>query len=160
MSGAPVTDWSSLQSERVDEASDLKELGSLFGLDYEDEENRTELEILQGCNEALEQARLADSVDGEVDIDFGTGFIEAEAGELDTDADDLIEKDTGEVKKKKRAYSREQLDVLERECFGGTMKNADLAAAIARLNGAREVTTQDVRAWRSNAKAKRRKAAV
>jgi hypothetical protein len=60
------------------------------------------LEILQGHNEALEQARLADSVDREVDIDFGTGFIEAEAGKLAPDADDLIEEDTGEVKKKKK----------------------------------------------------------
>ncbi len=45
---------------------------------------------------------MADSVDREVDIDFGTGFIEAEAGKLAPDADDLIEEDTGEVKKKKK----------------------------------------------------------
>ena len=119
------------------------------------------MEELQGCNEALELARLADSVDGEVDIDFGTGFNEAEIEAPEPEADKLIEEDHEEqARRKKRNYSREQLDVLERECFGGSMKNADIAAAITRLNGAREVTTQDVRSWRSNAKAKRRKAAM
>ncbi len=53
----------------------------------------------------------------------------------------------GPAKTTKRTYSHEQLDELERECFGGTMKNADIAAAITRLNGAREVTTLDVRSF-------------
>ena len=34
------------------------------------------MEVIQGSNESLQLARLADSVDGEVDIDFGTGFSE------------------------------------------------------------------------------------
>ena len=88
-----------------------------------------------------------------------TGFDEG--SELpEPEAEELMEEDApGPAKRTKRTYSREQLDVLERECFRGTMKNADIAAAITRLNGAREVTTQDVRSWRANAK-KRRKAAV
>ena len=61
-----------IQTDSEDESANLKELGSLFGLDCEDEEDRAELEDLQSSNEALEQARLADSVDGEVDIDFVT----------------------------------------------------------------------------------------
>ena len=148
-----------IQTDSEDESANLKELGSLFGLEYDDEEDRAELEDLQSNNEALELARLADSVDGEVDIDFGTGFDEG--SELpEPEAEELMEEDaSGPAKRTKRTYSREQLDMLERECFGGTMKNADIAAAITRLNGAREVTTQDVRSWRANAK-KRRKAAV
>ncbi len=40
---------------------------------------------------------------------------------------------------------RERIDVFQRKCFGGTMKNTDIAAAITRLNGAREVIAQDLR---------------
>jgi hypothetical protein len=75
---------------------------------------------------------------------FGTGYIKAEADEPNLVADDLIEENTAQVKKKKHNQCASEKDVLERECFGGTMKNADIAAAITRLSGAREVTTQDV----------------
>ena len=34
---APVSDWSMIQTDIEDESANLKELGSLFGLDYEDE---------------------------------------------------------------------------------------------------------------------------
>ncbi len=43
---APVSDWSTIRTDSEDESADLKELGSLFGLDYEDEEDRAELEDL------------------------------------------------------------------------------------------------------------------
>ena len=33
--GAPVTDWRALQADIVNEEANLKELGSLFDLDYE-----------------------------------------------------------------------------------------------------------------------------
>ena len=87
-----MSDWSMIQTDRNDKSANWKELGSLFGLDYEDEEDHTELEDLQSSNEALEQARLADSVDGEVDIDFGTGFDEG--SELpEPEAEELMEED-------------------------------------------------------------------
>jgi hypothetical protein len=73
-----------------------------------------------------------DSVDGEVVIDVGTGFdVGSELPE--PEAMELMEEDAPGPAK--RSYSREQLDVLERESFGGTMKNADIAAAITRLTG-------------------------
>ncbi len=103
------------------------------------------MEDLQSNNEALELVRLADSVDGEVEIDFGTGSEEASQLPV-TEEDELMEEEeAGPAKRIKRPYSREQLDALEQERFGGIMKNAHIAATISRLNGAREVTIQDVR---------------
>jgi hypothetical protein len=93
---------------------------------------------------------------GEADCD-GRNKTQNEGSELpEPEAEELMEEDApGPAKGTKRAYSREQLGVLERECFGGTMTNADISAAITRLEGAREVTKQDVRAWRAKAKNRR-----
>ena len=59
---------------------------------------------MQSSNEALDQARLADSVNGEVDIDFVTGFDEG--SELpEPEAEELMEEDApGLAKRTKRTY--------------------------------------------------------
>ncbi len=52
-------------------------------------------------------------------------------------------------RKRRRNYSQEQLDVLNREFLRGSarMKNAEIAKEISKLNGAREVDTTNVRTW-------------
>ena len=55
-------------------------------------------------------------------------------------------------RKRRRVFSNEQSEVLNREFLEGTsrMKNADIAREISGLNGAREVSTADVRMWMVN----------
>ena len=99
-------------------------------------------------------ARLADAEDGEMDIDFGTtyneGAIDEESEQMEAAVEE--EEEVARCTKKRRKYSQKQLEFLERECFCGTMSNAEIATAITVLDGAREVTAQDVLAWRGNAK--------
>ena len=73
---AHVTEWRAKQTDTVNEEASSKKLGSLFVLDYEIEEDQAYLEDVQSSHEALHLARLADAEDGEVDIDFGTRYIE------------------------------------------------------------------------------------
>ena len=162
---APVTDWRAMQTDIVNEEASLKELGSLFDLDYEIEEDRADLEDVQSSNEALHLARLADAEDGEMDIDFGTtyneGAIDEESEQMEAAVEEAaveVEEEVARCTKKRRKYSQKQLEFLERECFCGTMSNTEIAAAITGLDGAREVTAQDVLAWRGNAKQARKSA--
>ena len=117
-------------------------------------EDRADLEDVQSSNEALHLTRLADAEDGERDIDFGTTYNE---GAIDEESEQMEaavkeEEEVARCTKKRRKYSQKQLEFLERECFCGTMSNAEIATAITVLDGAREVTAQDVLAWRGNAK--------
>ncbi len=54
--------------------------------------------------------------------------------------------------KRRRKYSKEQLNVLYREFMKGSarMKNEEIAKEISRLNGAQEVDKTDVRRWLIN----------
>ena len=116
----------------VNEEASLKELGSLFDLDYEIEEDRADLEDVQSSNEALQLARLADAEDAEMDIfvpnsrgnkaaanlrpiDFGTTYNE---GAIDEDSEQMeaaVEEEEEEAccTKKRRKYSQKQLEFSE-----------------------------------------------
>ena len=54
--------------------------------------------------------------------------------------------------RQRQCYSASQLEILNRELENGTArkKNADIATEISGLDGAREVTTQDVKTWFNN----------
>jgi len=145
--GPPVTVDDPLNVE-------LYNLGEILGLDPDIEEEREELENFRFAQESLETERYAaeNGEDAEeLDIDYGT-VIDKGATPIEDEASISVEDSA--PRKRRRMYSREQLDILNREFLkgtaGGRMKNADIAKEINRLNGAREVNTTDVRNWMVN----------
>ena len=139
-----MTEWRAKQTDTVNEEASSKKLGSLFVLDYEIEEDQAYLEDVQSSHEALHLARLADAEDGEVDIDFGTRYIE---GAVEDESfifrpRQLLKKKrkqllAGSLWKKRRIYSRKQLEILEQKYLCDTISNAGIATSITSLDGAR-----------------------
>ena len=127
--------------------SAVQELGCLMGLDAEIEEDLEELESVYAAMEELADM-IETGVDAEsLDIDHGT--VLAQTPVLPEPAPEPVL----EVKRRRerRPYSAEQLEVLHNEFhLAARRKNKDIADEISGLNGAREVTTEDVRNWMSS----------
>ena len=146
--------------------SDLYDLGDVIGLDPEIEEDRNELEDIRFARENLALAREAaeqDLIADELDIDHGM-VVPSESNVEQQTIEEAIEdvEEIAPIKKRTRqCYSASQLEILHRELEKGTArkKNADIATEISCLDGAREVTTQDVRNWFSNMRCRSRRSA-
>ena len=82
-----MTDWKTIQTDSFNEEAGLKELGTLFHLDCDMEEDWADLEDVQSSNAALHIARLADSDLWEVDIDFGSTYNE---GAVDDESEQMV----------------------------------------------------------------------
>ena len=95
---------------------------------------------------------LADMIETGVDaesLDIHHGTVLAQTPVLPEPAPEPVL----EVKRRRerRPYSAEQLEVLHNEFhLAARRKNKDIADEISGLNGAREVTTEDVRNWMSS----------
>ena len=127
----------------------LYDLGSLLGLDAEFHEDREELENILDAQEDLEAARQA----AEIGLDPDELDIDADPSEPVQAADQ--EAPVGKKRRERQMYSEQQLEVLNRELLRGglRMKNADIAREISNMHeGAREVSTSDVRNWFGNYK--------
>ena len=143
--------------------SDLYDLGDVIGLDPEIEEDRNELEDIRFARENLALAREAaeqDLIADELDIDHGM-VVPSESNVEQQTIEEAIEdvEEIAPIKKRTRqCYSASQLEILHRELEKGTArkKNADIATEISCLDGAREITTQDVRNWFSNMRCRSR----
>jgi hypothetical protein len=95
---------------------------------------------------------LADMIETGVDaesLDIDHGTVLAQTPVLPEPAPEPVL----EVKRRRemRPYSAEQLEVLHNEFhLAARRKNKDIADEISGLNGAHEVTTEDVRNWMSS----------
>ena len=146
--------------------SDLYDLGDVIGLDPEIEEDRNELEDIRFARENLALAREAaeqDLIADELDIDHGMVVPSESNVEQQTieEASEDVEEIAPIKKRTRQCYSASQLEILHRELEKGTArkKNADIATEISCHDGAREVTTQDVRNWFSNMRCRSRRSA-
>ena len=136
---------------------ELCDLGDILGLDPEIEEDREELENIRFAQESLVASREAADQDlnaEELDIDRGMESVVHAAAEEER----AEEEEVAPKRKKREQYSVQQLEVLNREFLkdAGRMKNEEIAKEISGLDGARTVTTADVRGWMSNARRARR----
>ncbi len=126
---------------------ELYDLGDILGLDPEIEEEREELENLRFAKESLSAERIGEEMGENTDeLDFDYGMVAQ--GEVIKEEGMPVEDDQA-PRKRRRNYTQEQLDVLNREFLRGSarMKNAKIAKEISKLNGAREVDTSNVRTW-------------
>jgi hypothetical protein len=129
--------------------SELQELSALMGLDAEIEEDLEELEGVYSAMEELQDI-IETGVDAEsLDIDHGT--VMASTAVPSNPAPEPVQ----EVKRRRerRPYSAEQLEVLQNELLLAIRRKnnlKDIADEISCLNGAREVSTEDVRNWMSS----------
>ena len=132
--------------------SELYDLGDVIGLDPDIEEDRNELEDIRFAQENLALAREAaeqDLIADELDIDHGM-VVPSETNveqQVTEEAGEDVEEIAPIKKRTRQCYSASQLEILNRELENGTArkKNADIATEISGLDGAREVTTQDVK---------------
>ena len=93
-----------------------------------------------------------------MDVHENVAAVAAEAALEVTGAESEAPGSETAGKRRREHYSRAQLDFLEREFVRGglRMKNEEIARAISRLDGAREVDKNDVRQWMANSRARQR----
>ncbi len=130
----------------VPRRSELQERSALMGLDAEIEEDLEELEGVYSAMAELQDI-IETGVDAEsLDIDHGTVIASTAVQEV-------------KRRRERGPYSAEQLEVLQNELqLAIRRKNKDIADEISCLNGAREVSTENVRNWMSSKRHAARKA--
>ena len=147
--------------------SELYDLGDVIGLDPDIEEDRNESEDIRFAQENLALAQEAaeqDLIADELDIDHGM-VVPSETNveqQVTEEAGEDVEEIAPIKKRTRQCYSASQREILNRELENGTArkKNADIATEISGLDGAREVTTQEVKTWFNNMRCLSRRSAA
>ncbi len=117
-----------------------------MGLNAEIEEDLEELEGIYSDMVELEDIIETGNDAESLDIDHGTAL--ADTSDQPEPATEPVQAVTR--RRERRPYSAGQLEVLHNEFqLVNRRKNKDIAAEISCLNGARELTTEDVRNWMS-----------
>ena len=136
--------------------SELYNLGDVIGLDPDIEEDRNELEDIRFAQENLALAREAaeqDLIADELDIDHDM-VVPSQ-----TNVEQQVTEEGSEGVEEIAPIKKQTLN-WELENGTARKKNADIVTEISGLDGAREVTTQDVKTWFNNMRCLSRRSAA